>query len=63
MAALNWGWIALMATAMLGYITSRLISREPLYHGLSRAFMADTIRHQRNRGRGEGVAAEKGAQA
>jgi H+/Cl- antiporter ClcA len=46
--------IALMATAMLGYITSRIINREPLYHGLSRAFMADTIRRQRNQERGEG---------
>ena len=52
--------IALMATAMLGYITSRLISREPLYHGLSRAYIADTIRHQRNHQRGEG-ASERGA--
>lgn len=55
--------IALMATAMLGYITSRLINREPLYHGLSRAFMADTIRRQRNQERGEGASPEKGAQA
>lgn len=43
--------IALMATAMLGYITSRLINREPLYHGLSRAFIADAIRLQRNQAR------------
>lgn len=55
--------IALMATAMLGYITSRVINREPLYHGLSRAFMADTIRHQRNRDRGDGAASEKPAHA
>lgn len=34
------GVIALMATAMLGYLTSRLISREPLYHGLARTFIA-----------------------
>ena len=26
--------------AMLGYLTSRLISREPLYHGLARTFIA-----------------------
>lgn len=34
------GVIALMATAMLGYLTSRLVSREPLYHGLARTFIA-----------------------
>jgi H+/Cl- antiporter ClcA len=48
--------IALMATSMLGYITSRLINREPLYHGLSRAFIADGIRHQRNQARAEATA-------
>lgn len=55
--------LALMATAMLGYITSRLINREPLYHGLSRAFVADAIRRQRNQERGEGPVMEKGAHA
>lgn len=49
--------IALMATAMLGYITSRLINREPLYHGLSRAFIADAIRMQRNQARADAAAA------
>ncbi len=39
--------IALMATAMLGYVSARMISPEPLYHGLSRAFIADTIRVMR----------------
>jgi H+/Cl- antiporter ClcA len=34
------GVIALMATAMIGYMTSRLVSREPLYHGLARTFIA-----------------------
>ncbi|MBO3759241.1 chloride channel protein [Ciceribacter sp. L1K22] len=41
------GVIALMAAAMLGYITSRLVAPEPLYHGLSRAWIADVIRAQR----------------
>ncbi len=39
--------IALMATAMLGYVSARMISPEPLYHGLSRAYIADTIRIMR----------------
>jgi len=29
---------------MIGYITSRLVGREPLYHGLSRIFIAASIR-------------------
>ncbi|WP_176083823.1 chloride channel protein [Martelella sp. HB161492] len=41
------GIITLMATSMLGYIASRVISAEPLYHGLSRAFIADSIKYQR----------------
>ena len=45
------GIITLMATSMLGYIASRLISREPLYHGLSRAYLADSIKYQRARNR------------
>jgi len=44
--------IPIMAVAMLGYLTSRILSREPLYHGLSRAFIAAAIRTRR--------AAEKG---
>ncbi|MHC1549748.1 chloride channel protein [Phyllobacterium sp. K27] len=40
--------IALMCTAMLGYGTARLISHEPLYHALSRVFIADAIRHKRH---------------
>lgn len=50
----NEGVIGLMAAAMLGYLTSRLVSREPLYHALSRVWLADTIRHQRNEARGAG---------
>ncbi|WP_183665075.1 chloride channel protein [Phyllobacterium trifolii] len=39
--------IALMCTAMLGYGTARIISHEPLYHSLSRVFIADAIRRKR----------------
>lgn len=41
------GIISLMAAAMLGYLTSRMISREPLYHGLSRAWIAEGVRIKR----------------
>lgn len=40
--------IPIMAAAMLGYITSRVISPEPLYHGLSRPFIAGAIRARRH---------------
>lgn len=39
--------IPIMAVSMLGYLTSRLLSREPLYHGLSRVFIAAAIRARR----------------
>lgn len=39
--------IALMFASMLGYGTSRMISREPLYHALSRVFVADALRRRR----------------
>jgi H+/Cl- antiporter ClcA len=39
--------IALMCASMLGYGTARLISREPLYHALSRVFIAEAIRRKR----------------
>lgn len=39
--------IPLMCASMLGYGTSRLISREPLYHALSRIFVADVLRIRR----------------
>ncbi|HEX2147026.1 MAG TPA: chloride channel protein [Pseudorhizobium sp.] len=39
--------IPIMAASMLGYITSRIIAPEPLYHGLSRAFIAQAIRARR----------------
>lgn len=44
--------IPLMSVSMLGYLTSRILSREPIYHGLSRVFIAAAIRSRR--------AAEKG---
>ncbi|RDL47321.1 H(+)/Cl(-) exchange transporter ClcA [Ensifer sp. M14] len=42
------GVISIMAVSMIGYVTSRLLSREPLYHGLSRVFIAATIRARRS---------------
>lgn len=39
--------IPIMAASMLGYITSRMLSPEPLYHGLSRVFIAAGIRARR----------------
>ncbi|GEO84229.1 MULTISPECIES: chloride channel protein [Alphaproteobacteria] len=55
--------LPIMAAAMLGYITSRLVSPEPLYHGLSRAFIAQAIRQRRNVARaGEPVPAAPSAQ-
>ncbi|MGN6550376.1 MAG: chloride channel protein [Pararhizobium sp.] len=39
--------VPLMAASMLGYGTARLITPEPLYHGLSRLFLADALRKRR----------------
>lgn len=39
--------ISIMAVSMIGYVTSRILSREPLYHGLSRVFLAAAIRARR----------------
>lgn len=39
--------IPIMATALIGYVTSRVLSREPLYHGLSRVFIAAALRRHR----------------
>lgn len=41
--------IPLMCASMLGYGTARLISNEPLYHALSRTFVADVLRQRRAR--------------
>jgi H+/Cl- antiporter ClcA len=43
----NANLVPIMATAMIGYGISRLISPVPLYHGLSRDFTADAIRKRR----------------
>jgi H+/Cl- antiporter ClcA len=42
--------IPIMAVSMIGYVTSRILSREPLYHGLSRNFIAAAIRARRAKG-------------
>ncbi|TCL65723.1 voltage-gated chloride channel [Rhizobium sp. BK251] len=39
--------IPIVAVSMIGYMISRILSREPLYHGLSRAFIAASIRARR----------------
>ena len=39
--------IPIMAAAMIGYLTSRILSREPLYHGLSRVYIAAALRSHR----------------
>ncbi|MDE3237445.1 MAG: chloride channel protein [Paracoccaceae bacterium] len=39
--------VPVMATAVIGYGVSRIISPDPLYHGLSHYFIADAIRKQR----------------
>lgn len=39
--------IPLMCASMLGYGTARMIAREPLYHALSRLFVADALRRRR----------------
>lgn len=46
--------IPIMAVSMLGYLTSRILSREPLYHGLSRVFIAAAIRMRRATGKSSG---------
>lgn len=48
---------ALMAASVLGYGTARLISREPLYHALSRLFIADVLRLRRQHPPAAGAAA------
>ena len=47
--------IPIMAVSMLGYLTSRFLSREPLYHGLSRNFIAQAIRTRREAERNAGA--------
>ncbi len=45
--------IPLMTASMLGYGVSRLIAPEPLYHAMSRLFIADVLRRQRAEAQGE----------
>jgi H+/Cl- antiporter ClcA len=53
--------ISLMLVAMIGYGTARIISHEPLYHALSRLFVADAIRRKRAiEGAEQGEASAKG---
>jgi H+/Cl- antiporter ClcA len=40
--------IPIMAAAMIGYVVSRLMYPEPIYHGLSRNFIAAAIRARRS---------------
>lgn len=40
--------IPIMAVSMLGYVTSRVLSREPLYHGLSHNFIAAAVGARRS---------------
>ncbi|OCJ12833.1 hypothetical protein A6U87_05830 [Rhizobium sp. AC44/96] len=42
--------IPIMAVSMISYVTSQLLSHEPLYHGLSRVFIAAAIRVKRTAG-------------
>jgi H+/Cl- antiporter ClcA len=42
----------IMAAAMLGHGVSRFIAPEPLYHTLSRLFIADALRQRRAMVRG-----------
>ncbi|WP_127900776.1 chloride channel protein [Solirhodobacter olei] len=43
----NANLVPIMASAMIGFGVSRMISPAPLYHGLSRDFTADAIRRRR----------------
>ena len=45
--------LPIMAAAMLGHGVSRFVAPEPLYHTLSRLFIADALRQRRAMGRVE----------
>jgi len=53
--------IPIMAAAMLGYVTSRILSREPLYHGLARVYIAAAIRARRTAGKPPKETAQTGS--
>jgi H+/Cl- antiporter ClcA len=44
--------IPIMAVAMLGFLTSRLLAPHPLYHSLSRVYLAAVLRQRRGSGQG-----------
>ena len=50
---------ALMASAMLGYGTARVLTPEPLYHALSRLVLADALRRRREIERAAAHAADQ----
>jgi len=55
--------VPIMAAAMLGYGMSRIISPTPLYHALSRLFIADALRAARVHAAEKRTADETGARA
>ncbi|MDE3028318.1 MAG: hypothetical protein KGH84_07970, partial [Paracoccaceae bacterium] len=42
--------VPVMAASMIGYGVSRVVSPHPLYHALSRLWLADAIRKRRAEG-------------
>lgn len=48
--------VPVMASAMIGYGISRMISPHPLYHALSRLWIADALRKRRAQEQSEGTA-------
>ncbi len=44
--------VPVMLTALIGFGTARLVSGAPLYHSLSRNFVADVLRHRRTQNEG-----------
>ncbi|TCL75999.1 chloride channel protein [Rhizobium sp. BK251] len=52
--------LPIMAVSMIGFVTSRLLVREPLYHSLSRDFIASAIRARRHEARKKAPAENAG---
>ncbi|MEE2860584.1 MAG: chloride channel protein [Pseudomonadota bacterium] len=44
--------LPIMAAALVGFGVSRILSPEPLYHGLARLWVADALKHRRRSQRG-----------
>ncbi|MDZ7872050.1 MAG: chloride channel protein [Rhizobium sp.] len=61
----NHAVLPIMAVSMIGYVTSRLLSPEPLYHGLPGLVVAAAIRARRadHRHGEEGCRADKAGAA